>query len=170
MLRFVALVLALFIATTPAHAGKRIDEFVSGYWTTYAYQNDNGSFGHCGMETKFDDGMVLSILLADGGVVIAFWHPDWQLTVGQGSGMQLTIDSRYQRVASVVFDDPNGMVSGLGYDSDFWLAFKAGLRMNIDLADGSGWTVNLKGSSKATKALSVCYDLYAPQGRKGMFN
>ncbi len=169
MKRILALTLAAFLATTPAYAGKRIDEYVSGYWTTYAYQNDNGSFGHCGMETKFDDGMVLSILLADGGVLIAFWHPQWQLTVGQTSGMQITIDRRYQRVASVQYDDPQGMVSGLGYDSNFWTSFKAGLSMGLDMADGRSWTVNLKGSSKATQALSVCYDLYAPQGRKGMF-
>lgn len=169
MFRRIALILAVLVAAAPAHAGKRIDEYVSGFWTTYAYQNDNGSFGHCGMETKFDDGMVVSILLADGGVLIAFWHPNWQLTVGQTSGMQVAIDNRYRRIASVQFDDPQGMVSSLGYDADFWTAFKAGLRMELDMADGSGWTVNLKGSSKATQALSVCYDLYAPQGRKGMF-
>lgn len=169
-MRFIASLAALVLAATPALAGKRIDEFVSGYWTTYAYQNDDGSFGHCGMETTFDDGMVLSVLLADGGVIVAFWHPDWRLKVGATTALQMQIDRRYDTFAGVTIDDPRGMVSGLGFDAAFWTAFKAGNTMNLALADGRAWTVNLKGSSKATKALTVCFDLYAPNGRKGMFN
>ncbi len=169
-MRLIAFIAALLTVATPAFAGKRIDEYVSGYWTTYAYQQDDGSFGHCGMETKFDDGMYLSILLGDQGVIIAFWKDEWKLNVGTTSGMQVSIDNRYDNFASITYDDPHGMTSVLGFDSGFWQAFKAGSRMFVSLADGRSWTVNLKGSSKATKALGVCYDLYAPNGRKSMFH
>lgn len=169
-MRIISLLAALIFAATPAFAGKRIDEFVSGYWTTYAYQNDDGSFGHCGMETAFDDGMNLTILLSDRGVMIAFWHPQWQLKVGGSSALQVQIDRRYDNFAGLSIDDPQGMISVLGFDPQFWSSFKAGNTMYLQTADGRSWTVNLKGSSKATKALTVCYDLYAPNGRKGMFH
>ena len=168
-MRLVAIAAALLLLATPAFAGRRIDEYVSGYWTTYAYQNDDGSFGHCGMETRFDNGMKLGILLADNGVNIVFLHNAWNLQVGGKSALQIKIDRRYNNYSSLEFTDRDVMIASLGFDPKFWSAFKAGLNMQLDVADGRSWSVNLRGSNKATQALTVCYDLYSPSGRKGMF-
>ncbi|MCF4165954.1 hypothetical protein L2U69_09890 [Zavarzinia compransoris] len=164
-----ALVLALSLGAVPAHAGRRVDEFSSGFWTTYAYQNDDGSFGHCGMETRFDDGLMLAILLATNGVNIVMLNDAWRLKPGGRSSMTVRIDRRYSNALPVGFAGDDAMIAGIGFDPEFWSAFKAGLEMRLELADGRSWNVSLKGSNKATQALTLCYDLYSPEGRKGMF-
>lgn len=168
-MRLFAFIAALLMAASPAFAGKRIDEYVSGYWTTYAFQDDNGQFDHCGMETRFDDGMMLGILLSDNGVNIVFIQDSWRLKPGGNAALEIKIDRRYDQFTSMTYADSNIMVAGLGFDPTFWSAFKAGATMYLATSTGMSWTVNLKGSNKATQALTVCYDLYAPNGRKGMF-
>lgn len=164
-----ALALLAPVLAVPASAGRRVDEFSSGFWTTYAYQNDDGSFGHCGMETRFDDGLMLAILLAANGVNIVMLNDAWRLKPGGSSALTVRIDRRYSHSLPVGFAGNDAMIAAIGFDPKFWDAFKAGLKMRLDLADGRTWNVSLKGSNKATQALTLCYDLYSPEGRKGMF-
>lgn len=164
--------LALFLlALAPqAQAGKRLDTTVDGYWTAYAYENDDGAFSHCSLETKFQDGMTLELRAYDGGFNLHLEHDDWQMDTAGRTSIEVVIAGAYDRFTSMTVVSNRELRAGFGFDKAFWKAFRAGNIMRITLADGRVWTVDLKGTSRTSGALETCYRRHFARRAASMFN
>ncbi|MGE5202951.1 MAG: hypothetical protein ACM3O6_12900, partial [Acidobacteriota bacterium] len=73
-------------------AAREVSYGVTGYWKTYAWLNDDGSFGHCGMETGSPTGReTLTLTVSAKGYVLSLWNPGWDLPVGQSYGVEVAV-------------------------------------------------------------------------------
>ncbi|MGE0845187.1 MAG: hypothetical protein AB7L41_02900 [Flavobacteriaceae bacterium] len=162
MARFAGLGLAatMLLAAGSAEAGREIDRYEVGYWAVYAWEQDDGSFGHCGIETNFKDGTTLIVAFNDSGVIVTLGNDDWQLGSGDTYRVSLQIDGRYRRNANLdAVSQTIGSIE-LGWDNNFWSAFRSGNKMRIESRSGQAWNMSLRGTSKASVALKKCYDIY----------
>jgi|GEM_PF-1878301 len=155
---------ALFMVSLiagPADAGYRLDEYTSGYWTVYAWAEDDGRFSFCAIETAITDGTVVNLGINSRGIFLFLFNGQWSIPNGEPYPMAIRIDNRY-RTTRVGYGASEGrsFTVELGWDRQFWFAFREGLRMRLLPDRGAGWTLSLRGTRRATDALEHCYDLY----------
>jgi hypothetical protein len=161
MKRLLAALFAASLIAGPAEAGSRLDEYRSGYWTVYAWADDDGAFAFCAIETAVTDGTVVNIGINSRGMFLYLFNDQWAIPEGRSYPLSIAIDNRYR--ASHVGagrGDGRSFAVELGWDRRFWLAFREGLRMVIQPDRGSGWSLSLRGTRRATDALERCYDVY----------
>lgn len=158
------------LLATPALAGERVDKAVEGFWTAYEYFEDDGSFVNCGLETKFADGMRLSLRTSGQGFYVYLLDVAWPVKKGEREAIEIRIDQAYDRFTGVAITDLGYLQANFGYDSAFWRAFRKGRGMTLSLANGRSWNIDLKGSSKTTDALEFCYRSNEPAKARSMFD
>ncbi|MCF4165953.1 hypothetical protein L2U69_09885 [Zavarzinia compransoris] len=164
------LALVLTAAATQALAGKRLDKVVEGFWTAYAYENDDGAFSHCSVETRFKDGMTLGLRAYDGGFNLHLENDDWQMDTDGRSAVEVVIAGAYDRFTSMTVVSNRELRAGFGFDKAFWKAFRAGNTMRLTLADGRAWSIDLKGTSTTAGAVESCYRRHFAKRASALFD
>jgi len=154
-----ALVFAIasaFLALCASAGAREVSYGVTGYWKTYAYIKDDGSFGHCGMETQSRNGReTLTLTVNATGYVLSLWNPDWSLPVGQSYGVEVAVDSARWTGRAKAFD-VHGVITSFPWDSDFGRPFAQGSQMTMRFSNGRSWRVSLVGTSAAMRRVADC--------------
>jgi hypothetical protein len=149
-------VASVFLALSASAHAREVSYGVTGYWKTYAYIKDDGSFGHCGMETQSRTGReTLTLTVSATGYVLSLWNPEWNLPVGQSYGVEVTVDSARWTGRAKVFDI-HGVITNFPWDSDFGRPFAQGSQMTMRFSSGRSWRVSLVGTNAAMHRVAEC--------------
>lgn len=150
----------LLTALAQGAAAREVSYGVTGYWKAYAWINDDGAFGHCGMETGTRTGReTLTLTVSARGYVLSLWNPDWELPVGQSYGVEVAVDGRRWVGNAKVFD-VHGVITNFPWESDFGRAFAEGSRMVMRFSSGRTWRVSLVGTMAAMRRVAQCLGDY----------
>ena len=152
-----AFAVAIALLTLSAGASAReVSYGVTGYWKTYAYIKDDGSFGHCGMETGSKTGReTLTLTVNSSGYVLSLWNPEWNLPVGESYGVEVMVDSSRWTGRAKAFDK-HGVITTFPWDSDFGRPFAQGSQMVMRFSSGKSWRVSLIGTNAAMQRVAQC--------------
>lgn len=142
--------------TNAAAQGRTISYGDSGYWHIYAYYENNGAFGYCGMRTGSRNGPESLTLTANGrGIIVFFDSSTWSLPAGAQYGVQVFIGDAKWYGNAVVYA-PIGVMMTFDWESGFADAFSRGSVMLMRFSNGRIWTLNLSGSDAALRVLAGC--------------
>jgi len=145
-----------FLALSSGVEAREVSYGVTGYWKTYAYIKDDGSFGHCGMETGSRSGSeTLTLAVSATGYVLSLWNPEWNLPVGQTYSVEVAVDSSRWTGRAKVFD-AHGIITNFPWDSDFGRPFAQGSQMTMRFSNGRTWRVSLVGTNAAMHRVAEC--------------
>ena len=152
----VVAVASAFLALASGADAREVSYGVTGQWKTYGYIKDDGSFGHCGMETQSRSGReTFTLAVSASGYVLSIWNPDWSLTVGDSYGVEVTVDSERWTGRAKVFD-VHGVITTFPWDSDFGRPFALGSQMVMRFSNGRTWRVGLVGTAAAMRRVAEC--------------
>ena len=151
---FVVLFSAQSFAKT-VHLGR------SGFWSIYVYFKDNGTFGHCGMDTGSSVGSeTFTLIVSRKGYTIFLDDPNWSLNRGDKYN-SITIIGRQKWTGKAVVYSRHGVVMQYSFESEFGPAFMHGHAMDFRIGDFSR-ELDLTGSDDAVTQLADCLETYLP--------
>ena len=150
-----ATLLAVFVSGE-ARADRTVPIGHVSYWSIYAYYDDKGEFGFCGMRTGSVDGPEqLTLSMNEAGVMMFLDSNAWRLPVGDAYDVAVSIGPRAWTGKAKVYTS-NGVNMWWSWSQDFADAFMAGSRMEIQFRNGKSWNVNLSGSRRALNVVAQC--------------
>jgi len=139
-----------FSGTAAVADTQTIDQ--SGYWEAVTDTAPNGD-AICGVRTHMRNGGELRLMVLDGGVHLVAHDPNWSMRADARPRVYVNVDGDVFRGNAVAADRTTLVVPGL--TMSFLEQFIDGYSMDADLG-GVRWTVNLRGSSRATSAMVEC--------------
>lgn len=156
-----SLLLALAFQISPSLAGESATIGKVGGWHVYAWFNDDGAFGHCGVETGSKTGAEKLIFSVNKtGYILVFGNPDW--TLRSGGKYDATVSIHGQKWSGKANATANNIVvMSFPTKTKFGYHFMRGSRMDFKVGNLSR-TVDLTGTIEATKLLLSCIKEYLP--------
>ena len=126
-------------------------------WYGGAFANDQmGQFTSCIASANYNSGIIMTVMIGrNGGWVLGFGDPAWNLAVGTNIPVSMTFDGQAPWSGTAHAINPQMVAVTMAENSALITAFRAAYQMQV-YAEGRSFAFNLNGTSRLMVQLAHC--------------
>ena len=156
---FLAVAFSIAGAATGA-AGETLETFEIGRWSGFASAIDDGDYESCQVYSEQPDGITLSFLLDETGLIIAMINDAWRLPAGTIYAVTASVDRRWSERLRGEVVNPGLIAFPISDQQRAVRALRLGNTLSLETPQTT-LRFSLRGSNAAITGLFDCHDRHA---------